>query len=56
MKKRENKLTKAQTTHDASFGSVVVTAFYVMYSISHCRSVHSSLIVYKLLVEQKINK
>ena len=36
MKKRENKLTNAQTTHDASFGPVVVVAaFYVVYSVSY---------------------
>ena len=36
MKKRENKLTNAQTTHDASFAPVVVVAaFYVMYSIDY---------------------
>ena len=36
MKKRENILTNAQTTHDVSFGPVVVVAtFYVMYSISY---------------------
>ena len=36
MKRRENKLTNAQTTHDVSFGSVVVvTTFYVMYSVSY---------------------
>ena len=36
MKKRENKLINAQTTHDASFGPVVVVAaFYVVYSVSY---------------------
>ena len=36
MKKRENKLTNAQMTHDVSFGPVVVVAaFYVVYSVSY---------------------
>ena len=34
--KKENKLTNAQITHDASFGPVVIIAtFYVMYSVSY---------------------
>ena len=36
MKKRENKFTNAQMTHDALFGPVVIiAAFYVVYSVSY---------------------
>ena len=49
MKKRENKLTNAQTIHDASFGPVVVVAaFYVMYSVSYN--------LYLLIKQEKIEE